>query len=95
MCHKLWFLVLEEMEIELPVSLRQNCYLKSFYRFKTQIKYIHWKFVAAGTCNVTFIRVFLKKKGIFVQLDELDQLDKVVHAWITIYLQFQKAQKTL
>ena len=38
---------------------------------------------------------FFQNKGIVVQLDELDQLDKVVHAWIRIYLQSHKAQKTL
>ena len=31
---------------------------------------------------------FLQKKGILVQMDELDKLHKVTHAWIRIHLQF-------
>ena len=38
------------------------------------------------------IRVF-QNKGIFVQLDQLDQLDNIVPAWIRIHLQFQTRTK--
>ena len=38
------------------------------------------------TIDTDFIWVF-QNKGIFIQLNELDQLDKVVHAWISIHLQ--------
>ena len=31
---------------------------------------------------------FLQNEGIFVKLDELDELDKFTHAWIRIHLQF-------
>ena len=30
----------------------------------------------------------IKNEEIFVQLDELDELDKFSHAWIRIHLQF-------
>ena len=32
--------------------------------------------------------VFFQNEGSFVQLDELDELDKFTHAWIRIHLQF-------
>ena len=30
---------------------------------------------------------FFQNEEIFVQLDELDELDRITHAWIKIYLQ--------
>ena len=39
--------------------------------------------------NLTDINlVFFQNEGIFFQLDELDELDKINHAWIRIHLQF-------
>ena len=32
---------------------------------------------------------FFQNEGIFVQLDELDELDKFTRAWIRIHLQYQ------
>ena len=38
---------------------------------------------------------FFHNKRILVELDKLDQFDKVVHVWIRIHLQSHKAQKAL
>ena len=39
---------------------------------------------------------FFEIEGIFVQLDELDKLDKIIPAWIKIYLQYHtNAENTL
>ena len=40
-------------------------------------KWIEW--------NILF---FFQNEAIFVQLDELDKLDKIIRAWIRIHLQF-------
>ena len=38
---------------------------------------------------------FFQNQDIFVQLDELDELDKITHAWIGFNYSLTQAQKTL
>ena len=38
--------------------------------------------------------MFFQNEEIFVQLDELDELDRITHAWIGFNYSFTEAQKT-
>ena len=38
---------------------------------------------------------FFQNEEIFVQLDELDELDRITHAWIGFNYSLTQAQKTL
>ena len=41
-----------------------------------------------------FILVFFQNEEVFVQLDELDELDRITHAWIWLNCCPTQAQKT-
>ena len=38
--------------------------------------------------------IFLQNEDIFVQLDELDELDRITHAWIGFHYSLIETQKT-
>ena len=38
-------------------------------------------------CTVALTLVLFQNEGIFIQLDELDEFDKITCAWITMHLQ--------
>ena len=38
---------------------------------------------------------FLKNEDIFVEVDELDELNRIIHAWIQSNFSLTQAQKTL
>ena len=49
-----------------------------------------------GACNRKKLKlVFLQNEEIFVQLDELDELNRIAHAWIGFNYNPTQAQKTV
>ena len=45
-------------------------------------------------CNIQFTILVFQNEEIFVQLDELDELDRITHAWIGFNYSLTQAQKT-
>ena len=84
----MWFLRLVLHKLGTQISVTKNILFA--------ISIFHWTKIIDNNCwNGKFMLnlVCFYNEHIFVQLDELDELDKVTHAWIGFNFSLTQAQK--